>query len=68
MEKQTKIVQITAGRGPVECCRVVAKVLELMLKDASKNNITTAELLHKEQRYTLMEHYIQLRLKLKVPA
>jgi peptide chain release factor len=47
MEKQTKIVQITAGRGPVECCRVVAKVLELMLKDASKNNIK-AELLHKE--------------------
>jgi peptide chain release factor len=41
MEKQTKIVQITAGRGPVECCRVVAKVLELILKDASKNSIVT---------------------------
>jgi peptide chain release factor len=41
MEKQTKLVQITAGRGPVECCRVVAKVLELILKDASKNNITS---------------------------
>lgn len=47
MEKETKIVQITAGRGPLECCRVVAKVLELILKDANKNNIK-AELLHKE--------------------
>jgi peptide chain release factor len=48
MEKQTKLVQITAGRGPVECCRVVAKVLELILKDANKNNITT-QVLHTEQ-------------------
>lgn len=48
MEKQTKIVQITAGRGPVECCRVVAKVLELILKDAYKNNIFT-QVLHAEQ-------------------
>jgi peptide chain release factor len=48
MEKQTKIVQITAGRGPVECCRVVAKVLELILKDAIKNNIV-AQVLHSEQ-------------------
>ena len=62
MEKQTKIVQITAGRGPVECCRVVAKVLELMLKDASKNNIK-AELLHKENAI----HNGTL-LKLKIPT
>lgn len=30
------IVQITAGRGPVECCRVVAKVQERMLTQARK--------------------------------
>jgi peptide chain release factor len=30
------IIQITAGRGPVECCRVVAKVQERMLTQARK--------------------------------
>lgn len=30
------IIQITAGRGPVECCRVVAKVQERMLAQARK--------------------------------
>jgi peptide chain release factor len=34
MEK--RIVQITSGRGPVECCRVVARVQELMIKQARK--------------------------------
>lgn len=28
------IIQVTAGRGPVECTRVVAKVVELMMKSA----------------------------------
>lgn len=28
------IIQISSGRGPVECCRVVAKVLEQMLDEA----------------------------------
>ncbi|WP_184547594.1 peptide chain release factor H [Mucilaginibacter sp. FT3.2] len=28
------IIQITAGKGPLECCRVVAKVQDLMLKQA----------------------------------
>jgi peptide chain release factor len=28
------IIQITAGKGPQECCRVVAKVQDLMLKQA----------------------------------
>jgi peptide chain release factor len=37
MEKT--IVQITAGRGPAECCRVVAKVQELMMKQAAKLGI-----------------------------
>jgi len=47
MKKQVKIVQISAGRGPAECCRVVAKVLELILKDATSKNIN-AQVLHKE--------------------
>lgn len=33
------IIQISSGRGPVECCRVVAKVQELMLKEARKTGI-----------------------------
>jgi peptide chain release factor len=43
---ETKIIQITAGRGPAECSRVVAKVLELMLKAARSNDID-AEVLDK---------------------
>ncbi|WP_295720697.1 peptide chain release factor H [Mucilaginibacter sp.] len=34
------IIQITAGKGPLECCRVVAKVQELMLKQAFPAGIT----------------------------
>jgi peptide chain release factor len=30
------IIQITSGRGPIECCRVVAKVQERMLVQARK--------------------------------
>ncbi len=30
------IIQITAGKGPMECCRVVYMVLELMLKQAAQ--------------------------------
>lgn len=40
----TKIIQITAGRGPVECNRVVAKVLGLILKDAEHKAIHAAVL------------------------
>ena len=34
------IIQITSGRGPVECCRVVARLQELMLKQAKQYGIT----------------------------
>jgi peptide chain release factor len=43
---ETKVVLITAGRGPVECSRVVARVLELLLKDAKIKKIE-AEVLNK---------------------
>jgi peptide chain release factor len=33
------IIQITAGKGPAECCRVVYKVLEMMLKQSTQNGI-----------------------------
>lgn len=34
-----QLIQITSGRGPVECTRVVALVQELLMKDAKKNGI-----------------------------
>lgn len=37
---ETFILQITAGRGPVECSRVVAKVLALILQEARTAGIT----------------------------
>ncbi|WP_348619899.1 peptide chain release factor H [Pedobacter lusitanus] len=33
------IIQITSGQGPEECCRVVAKVQEMILKQARQLNI-----------------------------
>lgn len=34
---KTKIIQLTAGKGPAECAWVVAKVLKVFLKDISDN-------------------------------
>lgn len=33
------MIQITSGKGPVECCRVVACVQRLMMKDAKQQGI-----------------------------
>ena len=41
-------LQITSGRGPAECCRVVALVLEKILVQAKKMRLT-AEVLEREQ-------------------
>jgi len=41
-------LQITSGRGPVECCRVVAKVLEILLAEARQNGID-AEVIEREE-------------------
>lgn len=35
----TKIVQITARSGPVECCHVVAQVLKIFLKECKQKHI-----------------------------
>lgn len=45
MEK--KFLQITSGRGPVECCRVVALVLERILKQAQTRKLKV-EIVEKE--------------------
>ncbi|MCI2228223.1 peptide chain release factor H [Polaribacter sp. MSW13] len=36
---KTKIIQISAGKGPLECTFVVAKVLKIFLKELVNNNI-----------------------------
>ena len=38
-KKMEKVIQITSGRGPEECCRVVAKVQELMMKQSTNVNV-----------------------------
>jgi len=44
---ETKIIQITAAKGPTECAWVVAKVLKLFLKELINNKIAY-QILHKE--------------------
>ncbi|MFK8266588.1 peptide chain release factor H [Capnocytophaga cynodegmi] len=43
-----KIIQITSGKGPLECQWVVAKVLKIFLQEAKEKNIQ-AEVLHREE-------------------
>ncbi|OVE58443.1 peptide chain release factor H [Chryseobacterium mucoviscidosis] len=42
-----KLIQITSGRGPLECQWVVAKVLKHFLQEAKNNNIDY-EIIHRE--------------------
>jgi peptide chain release factor len=41
------VIQITSGKGPAECCRVVACVKSIMLKDAKQQHIQIEELENK---------------------
>ncbi len=59
---ETKVIQISAGKGPEECAFVVAKVLKIFLKELQQNNIEYA-MLHKEnglQNGTVQSVSIQL--------
>lgn len=47
-KKNEKIIQITSGRGPAECCWVVAQVLKFLLNEANESNIEST-ILHREQ-------------------
>ena len=38
------IIQITSGKGPAECCRVVFRIREIMLKQASKQGVSILEI------------------------
>jgi peptide chain release factor len=45
---ETKNIQITAGKGPVECSWVVAKVLKVFLKEVNKIGLKST-ILHQEK-------------------
>ncbi|MCO7185640.1 peptide chain release factor H [Tenacibaculum sp. XPcli2-G] len=58
-----KIIQFTAGRGPSECCWVVAKVLKAFIKAVVEHKITY-DILHKEngiENGTIQSVSVQLK-------
>lgn len=62
---ETKIIQITSGRGPTECCWVVAQVLKKFI-EAVKNNSIDYKILHREkgvENLTLQSVTVQLEGK-----
>ncbi|TKG94313.1 peptide chain release factor H [Puteibacter caeruleilacunae] len=57
-----KILQITSGRGPAECCWVVAQVLKIMIEEARGKSIVCT-ILHREkgvENTTLLSATVQL--------
>jgi len=48
MTMEKTYIQITSGRGPAECCRVVSKVVERILKEARQRGIH-AEVVEREE-------------------
>ncbi len=40
MNNKEKIIQITSGKGPAECCWVVSQVLKISIKKAKSQNIS----------------------------
>ncbi|MEP5339133.1 MAG: peptide chain release factor H [Algibacter sp.] len=62
---KTKIIQITSGRGPAECCWVVAQILKRFL-EAVKNHGIDYKILQREkgiENMTLQSVTIQLQAK-----
>ncbi|MFI1770684.1 peptide chain release factor H [Thalassobellus citreus] len=62
---KTKIIQITSGRGPAECCWVVAQVLKHFL-EATKHHGIAYKILQREkgiENMTLQSVTIQLQAK-----
>ena len=55
-------MQITSGRGPVECCRVVALVLEKILKQAAAKGVKTRN--GTSQPYPALSRHLSARRRL----
>ena len=60
---QEKIIQITAGRGPLECQWVVAKVLKTFLQEAAQAGISYTILSREEGDANLTVKSVTLQLK-----
>ena len=60
---QEKIIQITAGRGPLECQWVVAKVLKTFLQEATQAGISYTILSREEGDANLTVKSVTLQLK-----
>ena len=58
-----KWIQITAGRGPAECCWLVAQLVKRLLKDAKANTLSAVVIEQEkgEQNRTLRSALIQLK-------
>ncbi|MCD7973399.1 MAG: hypothetical protein LUG18_12185 [Candidatus Azobacteroides sp.] len=48
MNNQKIYLQLTAGRGPAECCRAVALILEKIIYQANSKGIKT-EIIEREE-------------------
>ena len=60
-----KIIQISSGKGPLECQFVVAKVLKVFLEEAKENDIEY-EIIHREkgdENFTVKSVTVQLKGK-----
>jgi peptide chain release factor len=57
-----KIIQITSGKGPAECCWVVAQILKIIIREASDNGLNYTILNREEgtENRTLYSATIQL--------
>ncbi|WP_242695758.1 peptide chain release factor H [Desertivirga brevis] len=69
MMMEEKIIQITSGRGPVECSRVVARVLDLLLDQVRKTGVK-AEIIEQEHgsiKGTLLSASILVKGSLLAP-
>ncbi|MFN3405555.1 MAG: peptide chain release factor H [Cytophagaceae bacterium] len=60
---QTRILQITSGRGPQECCWVVSRVLKFLLEEARSLGLH-AHVIHREEgeeNGTLLSAVVQVK-------
>ena len=60
-----KLIQITSGRGPLECQWIVAKVLKVFLEEAKNNNIDYEIIHHENGDENLTLKSVTLLLKSK---
>ena len=58
-----KIIQITSGKGPLECQWVVAKVLKVFLQEAAQEGISYTILSREEGDANLTVKSVTLQLK-----